>query len=100
MRVFKSAQVNRCYAQIRGDHVLRNPVMDVWEDFSNAIVPLLSRSGIEIFDPLIMDQMMFELIFSRVLDSPVQQSIFLFGQIKFFNDSAAVFFYGLFRDEK
>ncbi len=40
--------------QIRSNHVLRRPVMDVWKNFGEGIVSLLRRSGVEVFDAVVL----------------------------------------------
>ncbi len=41
-------------AQIGSNHVLRRPVVDVWKNFGEGIVSLLRRSGVEVFDAVVL----------------------------------------------
>ena len=53
-RFFQPAEVYWRNAQIGSNHVLRRPVMDVWKNFGEGIVSLLRRSGVEVFDAVVL----------------------------------------------
>ena len=44
----------RADAQIRSDHVLRNPIVDIGKNIGDAVVPLFGGAGIHVFNAVIL----------------------------------------------